>query len=128
MNILWLLRDKIKSAFDTIDNKTAKKNILNALPFWLGAFVTGIVAVLYAKLFALAEMGTKYFFHLSPWLFFIITPISFLLAWWLVVKYAPFSRGSGIPQVTASLELSNPKNSHTVNKLLSIRVWWRCHR
>ena len=122
MNILWLLRDKIKSAFDTIDNKTAKKNILNALPFWLGAFVTGIVAVLYAKLFALAEMGTKYFFHLSPWLFFIITPISFLLAWWLVVKYAPFSRGSGIPQVTASLELSNPKNSHTVNKLLSIRV------
>ena len=122
MNMIGVIKLRLKSVFDSIDNTAVKKNILNALPFWLGAFITGIVAVLYTKLFAYAEMGTKYFFHLSPWLFFIITPLSFLLAWWLVEKYAPFSRGSGIPQVTAALELSNTKNNEKVNKLLSIRV------
>lgn len=112
----------IKSKYYSLDNTNFKRNILNALPFWTGAFITGLIAVFYAKLFSLAESGTGYIYQSSPWLFFIVTPVTFLIAWWLVQKYAPFARGSGIPQVSAAIELSNPKHNYKVNKLLSIRV------
>jgi H+/Cl- antiporter ClcA len=120
--IIRVLRQKLKSTYDSIQNAKFKKDLLNALPFWLGAFVTGVIAVLYAKLFSWAESGTHYIFHRASWLFFIITPLSFLLALWLVFKFAPNGKGSGIPQVTAAIELSNPKHNYKVNKLLSIRI------
>lgn len=122
MNIVTKIRRQLKAKFDAIDNTRFKADLLNALPFWLGAFITGIVAVFYAKLFSWAEEGTYYIFHKAGWLFFIITPLSFFLALWLVLKFAPFARGSGIPQVSASIELSVPKHSYKVDKLLGIKV------
>jgi H+/Cl- antiporter ClcA len=44
------------------------------------------------------------------------------VAWWLVKKYAPFARGSGIPQVSAAIELSVPKHSQNVGLLLSLKI------
>ena len=40
---------------------------------------------------------------------FVIAPVGFLIAWWLVIRYAPNARTSGIPQVMASIELVNPR-------------------
>ncbi|WP_431210292.1 hypothetical protein ACQ86N_30230 [Puia sp. P3] len=37
-------------------------------------------------------------------------------------KWAPFARGSGIPQVMAAIELATPKFNQKVNKLLSLRI------
>jgi H+/Cl- antiporter ClcA len=122
MNIITSVRKWLKSKYDKIGNAGFKDNLLNALPFWLGAFLTGVIAVFYAKLFAWAEEGTYYIFRKADWLFFIITPLSFLLAFWLVYKFAPYAKGSGIPQVSASIELSNPKHNYKVNRLLSMRV------
>ncbi len=122
MSFFNKIRRQLKSKFDAIDNARFKNDLLNALPFWLGAFVTGIVAVFYARLFSWAEEGTYYIFHKAGWLFFIITPLSFLLALWLVLKFAPFAKGSGIPQVSASIELTVPKHSYKVDRLLGIRV------
>jgi H+/Cl- antiporter ClcA len=122
MGIITLLRLKLKSKYDALHKKNFTKNFLNALPFWLGAFITGLVSVIYAKLFFWAESGTKYIFNQASWAFFIITPLTFVISWWLVKKYAPFARGSGIPQVTAAIELANPRYNHTVNKLLSLRI------
>jgi H+/Cl- antiporter ClcA len=112
----------LKSLFDLINNEKLKRNFLNALPFWVGAFLCGAIAVLYAKLFSWAEFGTHYIYQNFTWEVFIITPICFIIAWWLVVKYAPYSRGSGIPQVSAAIELSNPIHHYKVNVLLSIRI------
>ena len=92
------------------------------MPFWVGAFVSGTLAVLYAKLFSWAESGTLLIYEKTSWAFFIITPACFLVAWWIVVKYSPYSRGSGIPQVSAAIELTNPKHSYKVNVLLGLRV------
>ncbi len=122
MKILVNLQHQLKSRLDAIQNKKIQRDILNALPFWLGAFMTGIMAVLYAKLFSLAEDATNHLFELADWSFFLITPICFLLAWWLVIKFAPFSRGSGIPQVSASIELANPKHYYKIDSLLSLRI------
>jgi H+/Cl- antiporter ClcA len=122
MNITQRIRYKLKLRFDRINNERLKTNILNALPFWVCAFVSGAVAVLYAKLFSWAESGTHLIYERVSWLFFIITPICFVLAWWVVAKFSPYARGSGIPQVSAAIELSVPKHNAKVNSLLGIRV------
>lgn len=112
----------LKARFDSIANAKLKQNLLNAIPFWLGALITGVVAVIYAKLFVIAEEGTKYLFHLNKWVFLGVTPLCFIVSWWLVQKYAPYARGSGIPQVSAAIELANPKKYGLVSNLLGIRV------
>jgi H+/Cl- antiporter ClcA len=122
MNLLQKIRRALKSKFDLVRNERLKNNFLNALPYWIGALISGCVAVLFAKLFSWAEAGTAYIFHKGNWMFFIITPVCFFISWWLVVKFAPYARGSGIPQVTAAIELSNPKHHYKVNKLLSLRI------
>ena len=122
MKIINNFRQLLKRKFDAISNQSFKKNLLNALPFWLGAIITGLIAVLYAKLFSWAEMGTQYVYvHFGIWLI-IITPITFLFAWFLVNQFSPYARGSGIPQVSAAIELTTPNHSYKVNKLLSIRI------
>jgi H+/Cl- antiporter ClcA len=122
MNLISKIRHQVKKRYDAIDNTRFKENLLNALPFWAGAFITGFIAVVYAKLFAWAESGTHYIYEYASWLFFIITPLCFLLSLWVVVKFAEYARGSGIPQVSAAIELSNPKHNYKVNKLLGIKV------
>jgi len=99
-----------------------KYNFLKAVPFWVGSIIVGLISVIYAKLFAWAEKGTIYIFHHSIYLFFAITPCCFILSWWLVRRFAPYSRGSGIPQVMAAIELSAPRTVDKVRRLLSIRI------
>lgn len=93
-----------------------------ALPFWVASLFTGLIAVAYTKMFTWAEEGAHALFSDYRWSFFIITPVCFLLAWCLVKKFAPFSRGSGIPQVMAAVDIISPANLNKVNKLLSLRV------
>jgi H+/Cl- antiporter ClcA len=122
MKIIDQIRQFLKTQFDLIENIPFKKNLLNALPFWIAAFISGALAVLYAKLFAWAEMGTLFIYEKVDWAFFVLSPLCFVLGWWIVVKYAPFARGSGIPQVSAAIELSNPRHHLKVNPLLGLRV------
>jgi H+/Cl- antiporter ClcA len=100
----------------------AKANILLPLPYWIASLLTGLVAVAYTKLFGLGERLSFYLFHLHEWLIFIVTPVCFLTAWWIVKKFAVYAKGSGIPQVMAAVEFANPKYDHRVGKLLSIKV------
>ncbi|HEY4290551.1 MAG TPA: chloride channel protein [Puia sp.] len=122
MKFIGRLRTLGKRTFDRIRNEKLRNNLLQAIPFWVASLLTGIVAVIYTRLFALAEKGTAYIIHLHLWLLFILTPVCFLVSWWLVRQFAPFARGSGIPQVMASIELATPKYIEKVNKLLSLRV------
>jgi H+/Cl- antiporter ClcA len=112
----------LKKYFDKISNERIKRNLLQAFPFWAASLLTGLIAVLYTKLFGLAEKGALYFFHFSPALLFVVTPVCFFTGVWMVKRFAPFARGSGIPQVIASIELSNPKQAEKVGHLLSVRI------
>ena len=80
------------------------------------------VAVLYTRLFVEAESITSYIFKHHAWLLFVVSPACFIIAWWLVKHFAPYSKGSGIPQVMAAIEISAPNNETTVNKLLGVRI------
>lgn len=128
MALTGKIRKQLKHSFDSIRNERLKHNLLQALPFWAGSLLTGLVAVFYARIFARAEelshqiFSYKIFGLHNGLLFLVITPACFVIARWVVIKFAPFSRGSGIPQVIAGLELANPKHNSKVDKLLSIPV------
>nr|WP_294794478.1 chloride channel protein [uncultured Mucilaginibacter sp.] len=117
-----VVRGHLKAAYDRVNNRQFKRNLLQAIPFWIASVITGLIAVVYAKLFLLAEGVTHFIFKYNARLIFILTPVCFVVAWWLVKKYAPYARGSGIPQVAAALEITNPNNEKAVDKLLSVRI------
>jgi len=81
------------------------KAILN-FAFWISAGLIGLAAVVYAKLIAFFqgiffEQFTKY-----PALVSGIGPLLFVIATWLVKKFGPDAKGSGIPQVLTAIEQS----------------------
>lgn len=110
------------SAIGRIKNKKIKHNILQAIPFWAASLITGFVAVLYAKLFALAEHLIFQLFESHAWAIFVVAPVGFVTSWWLVERFEPLSKGSGIPQVMAAIDLATPKQSYLIKHLLSVRI------
>jgi H+/Cl- antiporter ClcA len=117
------IRKISKRAFDRIRNDRLKQNLLQAIPFWLASLITGLIAVFYSKIFALLESQTVFIFNHHNWMIFILTPSCFLIAWWLVIKFAPYARTSGIPQVMAAVEMTKPGEDKRVRKLLSTKVF-----
>src|SRR5476649_840103 len=105
MKIISWFRLQLKRSFDRIRNEDLKKSALQAIPFWIASVITGLLAVLYTKLFLVAENLTMLLFNFHAWLLFIISPVCFLVAWWLVERFSPYARGSGIPQVMAAIQI-----------------------
>jgi len=120
--IIQWLRLQLKRSFDRIRNENLKKNALQAIPFWIASIITGLAAVLYTKLFVAAEDITSFVFNHHAWMLFILSPLCFVLAWWLVHRFSHYARGSGIPQVMAAIQISSPKTNHIVDKLLGFRI------
>jgi len=122
MKIIVWLRSQLKRSFDRIRNEDLKKSALQAIPFWIASVITGLLAVLYTKLFLVAENLTMLLFNFHAWLLFIISPVCFLVAWWLVERFSPYARGSGIPQVMAAIQISSPTTASIVDRLLGLRI------
>jgi H+/Cl- antiporter ClcA len=120
--IIQKVRLQLKKSFDRIRNENLKKNALQAIPFWIASIITGIIAVLYTKLFMAAEGITIFVFNHHAWMLFILSPLCFIGAWWLVHRFAPYARGSGIPQVMAAIQISSPKTNHIIDRFLSFRI------
>lgn len=96
--------------------------LLYSTPFWITSILVGLISVGYAKLFAFAEKISMKVFEWQPNLIFLWSPCLFLVAALIVKKFAPFARGSGIPQVMAAIEVSKKENLGLIDKLLSIRI------
>jgi H+/Cl- antiporter ClcA len=116
------IRKGLKKSFDNIRNEQLKNNLLQAIPFWIGSVITGIFAVMYANIFAWGEKLLALMLNWHDWIIFIISPIGFVLSWWLVKEFAPYAKGSGIPQVMAAVELANPKEHTKIRSLLSLKI------
>ena len=122
MKLISRVRTYLKLRFDLIRNERLKLSLMQAFPFWIASLLTGLVAVLYAKLFAMAEEASAALFGWHHWIIFITAPVFILIGWWLVQQFAPYSKGSGIPQVMAAIDLANEEKKHSLNKLLGVRV------
>jgi H+/Cl- antiporter ClcA len=105
-----------------IYNERVRNNVLQAFPYWIASLITGIIAVLYARVFAYTESVSHGVFDGHRWLLFIVTPVCFVSAWWIVKRFDEYAGGSGIPQVMAAIELANPKYNYLVDRFLSLRT------
>jgi chloride channel protein, CIC family len=121
---LHTIRKILKKAFDRINNEKAKQNLLQAIPFWVASLLTGLIAVFYSRIFAFFEGITSSVISHHSWHIFILTPVCFIVGWWVIKKFAPYGGGSGIPQVMAAIELANPRDDKKVTKLLGIKVFF----
>ncbi len=70
----------LKWVFDRSGNEKLKLNFLRAVPFWIASFISGLIAVFYSKIFLLAENSADSLFKTYHWLFFIVTPLCFLIS------------------------------------------------
>ncbi|MCU7549293.1 chloride channel protein [Chitinophagaceae bacterium LB-8] len=116
------IKHRIQHIIEVFSSISWKVNFLQALPFWVASILTGLIAVGYAALFSSAEHFAQMIFHSHKWVIFILTPLCFFVAWYVVQKFGPNARGSGIPQVMAAIELANPKYNHKIDHLLSLRI------
>lgn len=94
-----------------------------SLPVWIASFLTALFAVAYSIIFTQAESLRISIAEQYPLALFILTPVHFLLSWWLVVQFAPNASGSGIPQLMAAVEISEKKKSSIVFGLLNVKVF-----
>jgi len=116
------IRKFLKRSFDRINNERLKHNILQAIPFWIASLIAGLLAVAYSAAFSYFESRTFNVLQYHSWGIFILSPVCFLIAWWLVVKYGPYARTSGIPQVRAAIELDTTNYDKKIKKLLSMKI------
>jgi H+/Cl- antiporter ClcA len=120
--IVLRARKFVDLSVSSIKNEQLKKNLLQAIPFWIASLITGLTAVFYAQVFKKTEELSMLIFHYHAWLLFIISPVCFFLARFIVRQFAPYSRGSGIPQTMAAIEIASAQNDNKTNKLLGLRI------
>ncbi|MBS1773993.1 MAG: chloride channel protein [Bacteroidetes bacterium] len=117
-----IFKEKRKNQFDIIDAQNLKTNIVLGIPFWIASILTGIVAVGYTKLFTYTEVLLQHVLKNEFRLIFILSPVCFLISWFLVKRFAPNAKGSGIPQIMASIELAAPKYEQKIPALLNLKI------
>ena len=99
-----------------------KDNISITLQFSIAATLTGILAAGYAKLFHIIEIYSGQIFKANPYVFLLLSPLTFLLGWFIVKCLAPEASGSGIPQVMAANCLSEENAHNHIKRLLGIKT------
>ena len=103
-------------------NSQFKLQFFQFLPFLVSSLMTGAVAFGYYKAFRYAEELSFSVYEENRLYIFLITPVSFLLSWWLVKRFAPYSKGSGIPQVMGAIEVSGRRKNYIVKKFVNLRI------
>ncbi|MGI4835017.1 MAG: chloride channel protein [Janthinobacterium lividum] len=116
--LAWLDQHLLRQLY----TERVRRLILRSFPFWVASLLTGLMAVGYEKVFGWAEQVSFTWLRQLPPLAFVLTPLAFVGSWALVYFLAPASRGSGIPQVMAGIDLSNPAHYRRTGYLLSLRV------
>jgi H+/Cl- antiporter ClcA len=92
---------------------------LRRIVFWVGAVLVSLVAMAFAWAANLSDSVFHRALSISPYLALAIAPAGLAISVLLTRHVFPGAQGSGIPQVIASLEMSDPKK---VSAVLSLRV------
>lgn len=89
------------------------------LLFWLGAVLVGTTTVFFVKASILAYQTFHRVLAYGSWWPLLITPATFALLAWLTSGALRATRGSGIPQAIAALQVEDDDFRH---RLLSLRI------
>ena len=82
---LWLVQSRVRDL------------VLLALPYQVSAVLTALVAVGYTKLFHAMEDANLALLAYDPRLIFLSAPLSFLAAWFLVMRFAHWPAEAASP-------------------------------
>jgi H+/Cl- antiporter ClcA len=77
------------------------------MALWLGGVLVGVAAIAFARASDWAFAGFRYLLGLSPWLPLAVTPLVFAILAWATQGVLKPTRGSGIPQVIAAIEVED---------------------
>jgi H+/Cl- antiporter ClcA len=121
------VREWLRQGTETVLNSRIvdylKKNpALYGVPYWVCATLTGLIAVVYGRLFHWLSELSKTLVTTQPILIYILAPLCFVVARLLVIRLAPGAAGSGIGQVKAAITLESESDGKKVNYLLGARV------
>jgi len=111
--IEWALRERPGSRLALLRNWKTRT------VFWCGAIAVGLVAVGFAEGCRLAIDAHAQLISRWPLLAPLLTPIGLVMVVWATRRFAPGSRGSGIPQAIAALDVQNAADRA---QLLSVRI------
>jgi H+/Cl- antiporter ClcA len=103
-------------------NPLHQRNLVRASQL-VAAVIVGIAAYLFSIVISYSHKFFISHFMGHPILVFVVTPLLFFVSTWLVVRFAPEAKGSGIPQVLEAIaEAGNPKKGPYSSPLVSIRT------
>jgi H+/Cl- antiporter ClcA len=90
---------------------------------WTLLALGGVVVAVFMLGFDAGEKAATeiraFLFGLSPFVFLLITPLTFGVIRYLTLRYAPFAAGSGIPQVLGVIRSNRRARAYAGNFLLS---------
>ena len=89
------------------------------LTLWSAAVAVGVVAVAFARLADVAQLGLRRLLVISPWWPWLLAPLGFFCIAWLTRRYFRGAEGSGIPQAIFALK---PDSGETGLHLLKPHV------
>ncbi|WP_171034001.1 chloride channel protein [Lichenicoccus roseus] len=77
--------------------------------YWLGGILVGLIAVGFAGVADFVDLQRRHLIAAAGgWIMLLLAPSGLALSIWLTRRYAPGARGSGIPQVIATLHMTEP--------------------
>ena len=86
---------------------------------WSAAVAVGVVAVAFARLADVAQLGLRRLLVISPWWPWLLAPLGFFCIAWLTRRYFRGAEGSGIPQTIFALK---PDSGETGLRLLKPHI------
>lgn len=89
------------------------------LVLWSAAVAVGVVAVAFARLADVAQLGLRRLLVISPWWPWLLAPLGFFCIAWLTRRYFRGAEGSGIPQTIFALK---PDSGETGLRLLKPHI------
>jgi H+/Cl- antiporter ClcA len=89
------------------------------LVLWSAAVAVGLVAVLFARLADLAQLGLRKLLVVAPWCPWVLAPLGFCGLAWLTRRFFRGAEGSGIPQ---TIFAAQPDAGEAGEKLLKPHV------
>ncbi len=87
--------------------------------FWVGALIVGLVTIVFVEAAKYAYQAFHHVVTVSPWWPLLITPAAFGLLTWVTRGSLKATRGSGIPEAIAALDV---EDSGFRQRALSLRI------
>lgn len=108
--------------YDGCKRLLEQRPFLEGLPYWVGGFLVGCVAIAYSAGFG-GSIDLYYkVMETHKYLPFIFSPVCLVLATWVVQKFAPEAGGTGIPPVLNAVRKEWPNDSVEIHRSMRMKV------